>query len=118
MPARKKRPKAAPSSPKPKPQKAQKTTRSEAGPARSKSPRAQKTAPKKATRKKPPAQEPENEKPRGRSIWSGSITFGLVAIPVELYAAHRPRQARLRMVTEDGHPVPSSTVITLSFRLA
>jgi DNA end-binding protein Ku len=43
----------------------------------------------------------------GRPFWSGTITFGLVSIPVALFAASRPRQGvGLRMVSrEDGTPL-------------
>jgi DNA end-binding protein Ku len=37
-----------------------------------------------------------------RPTWSGSLSFGLVTIPVELYSAIRPRQRRARMLDEDG----------------
>jgi DNA end-binding protein Ku len=40
-----------------------------------------------------------------RSFWSGTITFGLVSIPVALYAANRSQRVSLRMVTEDGTPL-------------
>lgn len=40
-----------------------------------------------------------------RAFWSGTITFGLVSIPVALYAANRGRGGGLRMVTEDGTPL-------------
>ncbi len=38
-----------------------------------------------------------------RSFWTGSITFGLVNVPVALYPATRGRGAKLRMVDGDGH---------------
>ena len=42
----------------------------------------------------------------GRAFWSGTITFGLVSIPVNLFAASRPRQGvGLRMVDEGGTPL-------------
>lgn len=42
----------------------------------------------------------------GRPFWSGTITFGLVSIPVALFAASRPRQGvGLRMVADDGIPL-------------
>ena len=47
----------------------------------------------------------ESARPRGRSFWSGTITFGLVSVPVDFYAANKPTPARLRLVTADGHPV-------------
>jgi len=40
-----------------------------------------------------------------RSFWSGTITFGLVTVPVALYAATRPRGLSLRMLAPDGAPV-------------
>lgn len=40
-----------------------------------------------------------------RSFWSGTITFGLVSIPVALYAASRPRGVATRMVTAEGTPL-------------
>src|SRR5687768_2178685 len=42
---------------------------------------------------------------RSRSFWSGTITFGLVSIPVDLYSAHRPGRASLRMLSPDGTPL-------------
>ncbi|MEW6519986.1 MAG: Ku protein [Thermodesulfobacteriota bacterium] len=39
------------------------------------------------------------------SFWSGTITFGLVSIQVDLYAAHRPKPASLRMVDQHGTPL-------------
>ncbi|MBL0422991.1 hypothetical protein JI739_21825 [Ramlibacter sp. AW1] len=40
-----------------------------------------------------------------RSFWSGTITFGLVSIPVDFYAAARPRQKALKLVDAQGHPL-------------
>lgn len=40
-----------------------------------------------------------------RSFWTGTITFGLVTVPVALYAATRPRGISLRMLAPDGAPV-------------
>ena len=40
-----------------------------------------------------------------RSFWTGTITFGLVTVPVALYAATRPRGIGLRMIAPDGAPV-------------
>jgi DNA end-binding protein Ku len=37
-----------------------------------------------------------------RSFWSGTITFGLVSIPVALYAANRSSRVSLRMVGPEG----------------
>lgn|GEM_PF-375635 len=41
----------------------------------------------------------------GRAIWSGSITFGLVTVPIELYSAQRRRRPALRMLSPDGTPL-------------
>ena len=38
-----------------------------------------------------------------RAFWSGTITFGLVSIPVDFYAAARPRQKAMRLVDSKGH---------------
>jgi DNA end-binding protein Ku len=40
-----------------------------------------------------------------RSFWSGTLTFGLVSIPVALYAANRPGRVSLRMVGPAGTPL-------------
>ena len=40
-----------------------------------------------------------------RSFWTGTITFGLVTVPVALYAATRSRGTALRMVGPDGATV-------------
>lgn len=40
-----------------------------------------------------------------RSFWSGTITFGLVSVPVALYAAHRSDRVSLRMVSPEGTPL-------------
>lgn len=52
-------------------------------------------------------EEVESGSGGGRPFWSGTITFGLVSIPVALFAASRPRQGvGLRMVAgDDGTPL-------------
>lgn len=40
-----------------------------------------------------------------RPFWSGTISFGLVAVPVDLYPANRSRRVALRMVAPDGTPL-------------
>ncbi len=40
-----------------------------------------------------------------RSFWTGTITFGLVTVPVALYSATRARGTALRMIAPDGAPV-------------
>ena len=36
-----------------------------------------------------------------RAIWSGSISFGLVNIPVKLYSAVRDREVHFHMLHEE-----------------
>jgi DNA end-binding protein Ku len=38
-----------------------------------------------------------------RSMWSGSISFGLVNVPVKLYTAVREKDIHFHMLTKDGH---------------
>jgi DNA end-binding protein Ku len=45
------------------------------------------------------------EAPVGRAIWSGSISFGLVTVPVELFSAWRPGGVALRMLGPSGTPL-------------
>ena len=46
------------------------------------------------------------EEPAGPGpFWSGTITFGLVSVPVSLYPAHREERVPLRMLAPDGTPV-------------
>ncbi|MEW6440371.1 MAG: Ku protein [bacterium] len=55
-----------------------------------------------------PEPEGENGNENGggvRPIWSGTISFGLVNVPVNLYPALRPYGVRLRMLDEDGTPL-------------
>jgi DNA end-binding protein Ku len=47
----------------------------------------------------------EREGPVGRAIWSGSISFGLVTVPIELYSAWRPGGVALRMLGPSGTPL-------------
>ena len=42
---------------------------------------------------------------RSRAFWSGTITFGLVSIPVNLFSGTRSHGTALRMLTEDGTPL-------------
>ena len=51
---------------------------------------------------------PENDggaPARARSFWSGTITFGLVSVPVNLLPAYRSDRISLRMVSPEGHPL-------------
>ena len=42
---------------------------------------------------------------RARAFWSGTLTFGLVSIPVNLFPANRKGGVSLRMVDENGTPL-------------
>lgn len=44
-----------------------------------------------------------SERPLPRAFWSGTLSFGLVSIPVDLYAAIRPRRISMRMLSPEGH---------------
>jgi DNA end-binding protein Ku len=52
----------------------------------------------------PDAEELPDEPP-GRPFWSGTLTFGLVSVPVNFMAAHRPDRVSLRMVSPEGQPL-------------
>jgi DNA end-binding protein Ku len=53
----------------------------------------------------------QRDKPAGaprrtvRAFWSGTISFGLVSVPVDLYSAHRSKRIALRMLDQDGTPL-------------
>ena len=42
---------------------------------------------------------------RARAFWSGTITFGLVSIPVNLFSGVRSHGVAFRMLSEDGTPL-------------
>jgi DNA end-binding protein Ku len=47
----------------------------------------------------------EEQARSSRPFWSGTITFGLVSIPVGLFPANRGGGRRLRMLSKDGTPL-------------
>ncbi len=49
--------------------------------------------------------EPDEENAGGRPFWSGTLTFGLVSVPVSLFPATRSNRASLRMLGPDGQPL-------------
>lgn len=65
----------------------------------------------KKTAKKPRETDADDDKAhahRRRSpgaFWSGTLTFGLVSVPVELHAAHRSSRVSLRSLGPDGRPL-------------
>ena len=50
-------------------------------------------------------EEVEEEGAGGRPFWSGTLTFGLVSVPVSLFPAARSNRASLRMLGPDGQPL-------------
>lgn len=44
----------------------------------------------------------DSERPPRRPYWSGTIAFGLVTLPVDLYSATKPAGVSLRMIDDDG----------------
>lgn len=59
---------------------------------------------KKATKKS--QSDDGNGKARGaRPFWSGTLTFGLVSVPVDLYPGNRTNRAPLRMLSAEGEPL-------------
>ena len=52
-----------------------------------------------------PEPEEDDESPSARPFWSGTITFGLVSIPVALYAATRTNRVSMRMLSPKGTPL-------------
>jgi DNA end-binding protein Ku len=51
------------------------------------------------------AGDESGEGPRSRPFWSGTISFGLVTIPVDLYSATRSTRSSLRMLAPSGTPI-------------
>jgi DNA end-binding protein Ku len=49
-------------------------------------------------------EDPE-EQTEARPFWSGTITFGLVSVPVNLFPANRSSKASLRMLGPSGKPL-------------
>ena len=58
------------------------------------------------TRKRKKRTAHEDEEQRGvRPFWSGTLTFGLVSVPVDLYPGNRTNRAPLRMLGPEGEPL-------------
>ena len=59
-------------------------------------------------RKKKTTKHSENDGDHSRSarpFWSGTLTFGLVSVPVDLYPGNRTNRAPLRMLGPNGEPL-------------
>ncbi|HWC77147.1 MAG TPA: Ku protein [Blastocatellia bacterium] len=57
--------------------------------------------PRKAQKKQPAGEERSTPRP----FWSGTITFGLVSVPVNMFPASRSSRASLRMLGPEGQPL-------------
>jgi len=49
--------------------------------------------------------EEDEERGGPRPFWSGTLTFGLVSVPVNLFPANRNNRATLRMLSPEGEPL-------------
>ena len=49
--------------------------------------------------------EEDEERGGPRPFWSGTLTFGLVSVPVNLFPANRSNRATLRMLSPEGEPL-------------
>src|SRR6185369_18086943 len=59
-----------------------------------------------ARRKTTKRRKTEDDSPRSaRPFWSGTLTFGLVSVPVDLYPGNRSVRAPLRMLGPEGEPL-------------
>ena len=59
-----------------------------------------------ATRNRRKQKSSDNEERSGaRPFWSGTLTFGLVSVPVDLYPGNRTNRASLRMLGPEGEPL-------------
>jgi DNA end-binding protein Ku len=47
----------------------------------------------------------DGEEAGPRPFWSGTLTFGLVSVPVNLFPANRSSRSPLRMLSPDGEPL-------------
>lgn len=58
---------------------------------------------KKRTKRKAPPETAASGGPAVRPFWSGTITFGLVSIPVDLLSAVRARQTAMKLIDTEGN---------------
>src|SRR3979409_523364 len=57
------------------------------------------------TRKQTKKKSEDAEQKGARPFWSGTITFGLVSVPVDLYPGNRTNRAPFRMLGPEGEPL-------------
>src|SRR5712691_11684843 len=58
-----------------------------------------------AKRKRAETKSEDDRQKGARPFWSGTLTFGLVSVPVELYPGNRTNRAPLRMLGPDNEPL-------------
>jgi DNA end-binding protein Ku len=56
-------------------------------------------------RKRARTKSDDSEQKSARPFWSGTLTFGLVSVPVELYPGNRTNRAPLRMLGPENEPL-------------
>jgi DNA end-binding protein Ku len=61
--------------------------------------------PRRRATKKTAKGEQDNHSRAARPFWSGTLTFGLVSVPVDLYPGNRTNRAPLRMLSANGEPL-------------
>jgi DNA end-binding protein Ku len=52
-----------------------------------------------------PEAKPKRAEPRVRPFWSGTLSFGLVSVPIELYPAQRSARVSMRLLDPSGAPL-------------
>ena len=61
--------------------------------------------PRKRTTSRSRSDENDSNARAARPFWSGTLTFGLVSVPVDLYPGNRTNRAPLRMLSPEGEPL-------------
>jgi DNA end-binding protein Ku len=61
--------------------------------------------PRKKATKKSRSDDTDGQARGARPFWSGTITFGLVSVPVDLYPGNRTNRVPLRMLSPEGEPL-------------
>jgi DNA end-binding protein Ku len=61
--------------------------------------------PRKKATKRSPSDDADGQARGTRPFWSGTLTFGLVSVPVELYPGNRTNRVPLRMLSAEGEPL-------------
>ena len=61
--------------------------------------------PRKKAIKKSRSNDADGQVRSARPFWSGTLTFGLVSVPVDLYPGNRTNRVPLRMLSPEGEPL-------------